>query len=121
MLALGDSSYEFFCKTGVDFDQRLEELGATRLHARIDCDVDYATAAEGWMASVLNELSQRTLSATEETGLAPAMAKTTALSQYSRKNPFPAVLLDDIVLNGRGSSKETHHYELSLEGSGLKL
>ena len=32
---------------------------------------------------------------------------------------FPAVLLENIVLNGRGSIKETHHLELSLEGSGL--
>jgi sulfite reductase (NADPH) flavoprotein alpha-component len=42
-----------------------------------------------------------------------------AASSYSRKNPFPSVLLEDIVLNGRGSIKETHHVELSLEGSGL--
>src|SRR5690606_738227 len=27
VLALGDTSYEFFCKTGKDFDKRLEELG----------------------------------------------------------------------------------------------
>ncbi|WP_420538274.1 assimilatory sulfite reductase (NADPH) flavoprotein subunit [Methylotuvimicrobium alcaliphilum] len=119
VLALGDTSYEFFCKTGADFDQRLEELGATRLFERADCDVDYETAAEDWMTSVLNVLSQRTLSVSEETGLTPATANTAALSPYSRKNPFSAVLLDDIVLNGRGSNKETHHYELSLEGSGL--
>src|SRR5699024_1931026 len=28
VLALGDSSYEFFCKTGADFDQKLSDLGA---------------------------------------------------------------------------------------------
>ena len=41
VLALGDSSYEFFCKTGADFDERLRELGATALVPRTDCDVDY--------------------------------------------------------------------------------
>lgn len=119
VLALGDSSYEFFCKTGADFDQRLEQLGATRLLERVDCDVDYEAAAESWMASVLDKLSQHTLSAAAKTALTTPTLPIPGASQYSRKNPFPAVLLDDIVLNGRGSEKETHHYELSLEGSGL--
>ena len=38
---------------------------------------------------------------------------------YSRTNPFKAEVLENINLNGRGSNKETHHLELSLEGSGL--
>ncbi|MEH7505954.1 flavodoxin domain-containing protein, partial [Neobacillus drentensis] len=41
VLALGDSSYEFFCQTGKDFDTRLGELGGTRLYPRFDCDLDY--------------------------------------------------------------------------------
>ncbi len=39
----------------------------------------------------------------------------------SRKNPFPAPLLEKIQLNGRGSVKETWHLEWSLEGSGLQF
>src|SRR5450759_740995 len=54
VFGLGDSSYEFFCKVGIDFDRRLEELGATRIHSRVDCNVDYETTAEAWMDSVLN-------------------------------------------------------------------
>ncbi|PLS08507.1 sulfite reductase subunit alpha [Neobacillus cucumis] len=38
---------------------------------------------------------------------------------YSRTNPFQAKVLKNINLNGAGSSKETRHIELSLEGSGL--
>ncbi|WP_031435165.1 assimilatory sulfite reductase (NADPH) flavoprotein subunit [Methylomarinum vadi] len=119
VLALGDSSYEFFCKTGADFDRRLEELGAARLHERVDCDVDYETAAEGWINAVLEDLSQRTQSAPSATAQPASPLSSAGTSPYSRKHPFPAVLLEDIVLNGRGSQKETHHYELSLEGSGL--
>ena len=40
-------------------------------------------------------------------------------SQYSRKRPFDATVLENLTLSGRGSSKEVHHIELSLEGSGL--
>ncbi len=117
VLALGDSSYEFFCKTGIDFDLRLEALGATRTHPRVDCDVDYETDAEAWMEGVLSELASRVATAPQAVGFSlPSVAST---SIYSRKLPFPAVLLDNIVLNGRGSNKETRHLELSLEGSGL--
>ncbi|TRW91350.1 assimilatory sulfite reductase (NADPH) flavoprotein subunit [Candidatus Methylobacter oryzae] len=117
VLGLGDSSYEFFCKTAADFDRRLEELGATRIYPRVDCDVDYESSAEAWMDAVLNELSVRAETKIEPAGLPPSPAANTPA--YSRKNPFPAILLENIVLNGCGSLKETHHLELSLEGSGL--
>ncbi|MFF2447894.1 sulfite reductase subunit alpha [Neobacillus sp. NPDC058068] len=38
---------------------------------------------------------------------------------FSRTNPFQAKILKNININGAGSSKETRHIELSLEGSGL--
>lgn len=38
---------------------------------------------------------------------------------YSRKNPFPARLLESRSLTQAGSGKETLHFEVSLEGSGL--
>ena len=40
-------------------------------------------------------------------------------STYSRTNPFQARVLENINLNGAGSSKETRHIELSLKESGL--
>ena len=41
-------------------------------------------------------------------------------TEYSRKNPFPAPLITNRKLNGSGSSKDTRHFEFSLEGSGLR-
>jgi len=118
VLALGDSSYEFFCKTGKDFDARLEELGATRLAPRIDCDLDFDEPAAEWFAKVaetLNEQSGGQAGALLQTG-APGTAQQSA---YSRTNPFRAEVLENINLNGRGSNKENRHIELSLEGSGI--
>ncbi|MFE5323252.1 sulfite reductase subunit alpha [Paenibacillus sp. NPDC056579] len=40
-------------------------------------------------------------------------------SLFSRTNPFQAKVLKNVNLNGEGSSKETRHIELSLQGSGL--
>ncbi len=118
VLGLGDSSYEHFCKMGVDFDKRFEELGAVRLAPRVDCDVDYDDPADKWIDAVLNELSKKVAVADITVGVG-TVAAPPAASVYSRRNPFPATLLQDVVLNGRGSAKETHHIELSIEGSGI--
>lgn len=124
VLALGDTSYEFFCQTGKDFDQRLEELGGKRLYSRVDCDLDYDDAVAEWTEGVLQAFQSR-LNATPSVNSAviPAAAQGVEEEQalYSRNNPFKAEVLENINLNGRGSDRETRHLELSLEGSGLKF
>jgi succinate dehydrogenase/fumarate reductase-like Fe-S protein/flavodoxin/ferredoxin len=55
--ALGDTSYEFYCESGKDWDRRLEQLGATRLVDRVDCDVDYDSPAAAWALEALPTLS----------------------------------------------------------------
>lgn len=125
VLALGDTSYEFFCQTGKEFDQRLEELGGTRIVPRADCDVDFDESAAEWMNEVVNSFNQAgealtsAGAATGTTGAAGASANS-AESEYSRSNPFNAEVLENLNLNGRGSDRETRHIEISLEGSGLQ-
>lgn len=118
VLALGDQSYEQFCQTGKEFDKRLQELGGTQIYPRVDCDVDYDEQADKWLEGVLAFFSEN-----KTNSAAAAAAQTAAVSNqtsnYSRKNPFKAEVLENINLNGRGSNKETRHLELSLEGSGL--
>jgi sulfite reductase (NADPH) flavoprotein alpha-component len=46
---LGDTSYEFFCQSGKDFDSRLAELGGS-VCDRVDADVEYQPAAAEWRA-----------------------------------------------------------------------
>ena len=58
VLALGDQLYEQFCKCGVDFDVRLEALGAKRLYPRVDCDVDYDEPANAWIDGVCETLTK---------------------------------------------------------------
>ncbi|MCQ6276882.1 assimilatory sulfite reductase (NADPH) flavoprotein subunit [Bacillus sp. V3B] len=118
VLALGDSSYEFFCQTGKDFDKRLEELGGTRLYPRFDCDLDYDEPASEWLEGVLEGLSEAQAQG-GSTAPVPVTASQAVESVYSRTNPFKAEVLENLNLNGRGSNKETRHLELSLEDSGL--
>lgn len=116
VLSLGDSSYEFFCQTGKEFDVRLAELGGERLYPRVDCDLDFEEPANKWLKGVIDGLSEAKGHSASAAVPAEAPAGT---SPYSRTNPFKAEVLENLNLNGRGSNKETRHLELSLEGSGL--
>ncbi|TAL92924.1 MAG: assimilatory sulfite reductase (NADPH) flavoprotein subunit [Paraburkholderia sp.] len=121
VLALGDSTYEQYCEAGKRLDRRLEELGAQRLKPRVDCDIDYDEAANAWIDDIAATLgSTMPASSTLANGISsatlPASTNTPAVDKH---NPFPARIIENIALTGRGSSKETRHIELSVEGSGL--
>lgn len=123
VLALGDRSYVQFCQTGKDFDVQLEKLGAKRIVDRVDCDVDFEDDANNWIETVLSKIESEVTIPRNGAGAA-AFVKTqaevaVATSRYDRKNPFAAPILEKIQLNGRGSTKETWHVEVSLEDSGL--
>nr|WKN34522.1 assimilatory sulfite reductase (NADPH) flavoprotein subunit [Tunicatimonas sp. TK19036] len=121
VLALGDTSYAHFCQTGKEFDQALEKLGGEKIHPRVDCDVDFEEEATKWIEEALKKFQAPlpSLSALQVNGTSPEVDQSTNKAGYSRKKPFEAAVLDKINLNGRGSRKETLHFELSLEGSGL--
>lgn len=117
VLALGDQTYEFFCQTGKDFDNRLVELGAERIYDRVDCDVDYDEDAEKWMANVINAIDS-TPAGTDSEQVVSESIKSAKEKKYSKSNPYEAEVLTNINLNGRGSNKETRHIELLLDNFG---
>lgn len=53
VLALGDSSYKDYCKTGKDFRARLQELGAREQFDLQECDVDFEDTASKWIEMVV--------------------------------------------------------------------
>ncbi|MDM7861430.1 assimilatory sulfite reductase (NADPH) flavoprotein subunit [Alteromonas sp. ASW11-36] len=119
VLGLGDTSYEFFCQTGKDFDQRLANLGATALAERVDCDVDYEAAANDWAEKVV-AFAKSSMSAAANNVVPITEAAPTVASQYNKQNPFPSALLVAQKITGRDSVKDIQHIELSLEDSGLQ-
>jgi sulfite reductase (NADPH) flavoprotein alpha-component len=58
VLALGNTTYDHFCKCGRELDAALERNGATRFYPRVDCDVDYDGTARRWMEGVIATLQQ---------------------------------------------------------------
>jgi sulfite reductase (NADPH) flavoprotein alpha-component len=104
VLALGDSSYPLFCKTGEDVDQQLQQLGGTRLLSLRKCDVDYEAEAEQWFADVLALLANNKAATT----VTPTAKKAVG------KKIYEAEVLCIQPLTGRGSSKTTYHIELAV-------
>lgn len=121
VLALGDSTYEHYCEAGKRLDQRLEVLGAHRLKSRVDCDVDYEDAANAWVDDILASLGHDSSAGGSVPGKTYPIPSPATAPTFDKRNPFPARIIENFALTGRGSSKETRHIELSLKGSGLSF
>ncbi|WP_181364242.1 assimilatory sulfite reductase (NADPH) flavoprotein subunit [Aeromonas sp. HMWF016] len=118
VLGLGDSSYEFFCQTGKDFDDFLAKAGAERIHELVSLDVDYQDAARSWGEQAINAIAA-TLTTGAASSVASAVQQAVGHSQYSKENPFPARLSVNQKITGRDSTKDIRHIEINLADSGL--
>ena len=114
VLALGDTGYEEFCHAGKLIDTRFEQLGATRIQDRVDCDVDYEESSEKWTSSLIAKWKPEVEVIKEKSN------DQSNLKEYNRKNPYSAKLLSNRMLSGVNSNKEIMHYEIDLGDSGLK-
>ncbi len=117
VLALGDTNYDGYCLAGIQWDERLQALGAQRVVDRVDCDVDFEEPANEWLTEVVATIAQKGSSATS-TASVVATSNKKAKSKYNRQNPLEAKLITKKKITDVSSSKETFHYEFSLAQSG---
>jgi sulfite reductase (NADPH) flavoprotein alpha-component len=110
VLALGDTSYPLFCKTGEEVDEQLNKLGGNRIAPLQKCDVDYDDDANSWFSVVLKGLN------TEKTSVPPAATPVITPVAKKGKQTYAGKVLTRINLNDRGSNKETYHIEMAAEG-----
>lgn len=134
VLGLGDTSYDEFCQAGKLLDTRFEQLGATRVHDRVDCDVDFEDAAALWSAAVLDRLAAEAGATgapgattgsgagdgATATGGAGAGRASRPGSQWNKRNPYPSRLAENRLLSSPRSAKEIRHYEFDLGDSGIE-
>ena len=110
VLALGDTSYPLFCKTGEEVDLQLQKLGGTCIVPIKKCDVDFDADAAEWFEEVL-------LSLEKLPGSNNAVANThISIETKSNKKISTGTVLVNINLNDEGSNSKTHHLELLAEG-----
>ncbi|HSC87741.1 MAG TPA: sulfite reductase flavoprotein subunit alpha [Polyangiaceae bacterium] len=141
--ALGDSTYQDFAQCGRDFDRHLERHGARRVVDLVICDVEFEEffpkfkeSVLAWVATTGDEFRGADAPSTPKRGFFARLfgrgkaAEPTVASESlvmpekagpaaSEHDPVFARVLRRRRLNGEGSAKETMHYELSLDGSGI--
>lgn len=121
--ALGDTNYTLFCQAGKDFDAYFEKHGATRVHPRAECDVDYEAPFESWLNSTLSAFAPAS-AASAPSSLAighSSLPESPAASSYSKSNPYAAPVIAVRPLNAPGSAKEVNHVEFDLSAAGPSL
>ncbi len=127
-LALGDSSYEFFCKIGQDIHERLEQLGAQALQSVVECDTDYEQSATKWQQNITDMMKQEEPKHNGSNGsngvlLLPTTANTITLpvvaidNTPTRAQPFTAPIIEHIMLTT--PPRRTLHIELALEDANI--
>lgn len=119
VLSLGDTSYEFFCQTGKDFDLYLEKLGAKRIAPRVDCDVDYEADANTWSTTVILQAKELLASEIAANNVVTLASENSTEDLYTKQSPYTAELLLSQKITGRDSAKDVRHIEIDLGESGL--
>ncbi|MFS9435042.1 NADPH-dependent assimilatory sulfite reductase flavoprotein subunit [Citrobacter sp. C348] len=120
VFGLGDTSYEFFCQSGKNFDSKLAELGGERLLDRVDADVEYQPAAAQWRARLVEVLKARAPAAPSVQVAASGAVNDVHTSPYTKEAPLTASLSVNQKITGRDSEKDVRHIEIDLGDSGLR-
>ncbi|MCC8619148.1 assimilatory sulfite reductase (NADPH) flavoprotein subunit [Xanthomonas vesicatoria] len=129
VLGLGDSSYAEFCGIARRIDDRLAELGASRVQPRGEADLDIDSIADPWRAQALTHARELLKSVPHSATVTPLRSSPVAPA-WSHQHPFAAELLANQIISGRDfkgpgfrvyaqPGKRVRHLEFSLEGSGL--
>ncbi|MEL1265910.1 assimilatory sulfite reductase (NADPH) flavoprotein subunit [Pseudoxanthomonas putridarboris] len=130
VLGLGDTSYADFCGIAQRLDERLAQLGASRLFPAGLADLDIDAVAAPWRERALGHARELLKSASAPLATVTPLRPAAAAPAYSHDKPFDAELLLNQRISGRDfkgprygaygdADKDVRHIELSLEGSGL--
>ena len=103
VLGLGDSSYPLFCNAGILLDEVLHNKGAKRFLPLAKADVDFTEAVLQWENDLKAVFENQTIIPTQ--ALSPETG--------SHKKNYTGQITHKVILNDRGSNKQTYHIEIS--------
>ena len=125
VFGLGDSSYEHFCAAARRFDERLAELGATRLQPLTEADVDFDAPGKLWIAQTLDALDQDPgaeplRSGYASTATAAGPAPQASIDLATREHPQAAELVEHRLLTTDEAVTDVHHLVLAVDPDGFR-
>ena len=107
VFGLGDTSYPFFCKSGEEIDELFGKLGAQRVVDLVKVDLDYQEIAENWFADILKIIQSE--------GSSTVVQTQKLQSSSTQKKSYDGIVKHKVILNDRGSNKETYHIEITVD------
>lgn len=118
VLALGDSSYRHFCKTGADIEKRLNELGAASFHPIVKCDIDFEEASKQWVKDSIDKIKPE-FQNRQKNKHNKEFVFELKLDDQNKYNAYNAKILEKKQLNKGSQGKRTYHLTLSLKNSDI--
>lgn len=119
VFGLGDSSYPQFCAAARTLDERLAELGASRLVARGEADLDFDAPAQRFGSDALAKTRERLET---DSSASPPSARVTVLRPLVAAAPaaptsFAAQLIGNQRITARGARKDVRHLEFAVDAT----
>lgn len=119
VVALGDSSYRYFCQTGEDVDQQLEKLGGQRQVDLEKCDIDFEEKSKAWIKRTVDHFAM--MLPGDEVQKDDQFVFELKLDDHLEGNAYKATVLNRVLLNGEQATHPTMNLTLSLKDSGLSI
>ncbi len=114
VMALGDSSYKDYCKTGKDVENRLLQLNANKILPVQECDVDFEEVARVWIKTAVKEYYH--LIKADKPFPKTDFSFDFYVDGLNTKGEFQVRIKEKRNLCGDNSTKKTIHLVFSLEG-----
>lgn len=111
VFALGDSSYPLFCEAGNLIETLFEKKQAQKILPLVKADVDFVPIAQKWEQD-LHLVFQKWKNNSVVENEIVAIPSITISSKKEAKKNYKGKIFHKIILNDRGSNKETYHIEI---------
>ncbi len=112
ILGLGDTAYDLFCQSAIEWDALLENAGANRVQETAKLDIDYEDSAKAWASTLIKNFGDIGTIISSPTIVENKVQPRKSI--YTKSNPFMGTMITNRTLSSENSSKQVCHFEFSI-------